>query len=74
MEALIFTVVGIVITLAITKAPIRIHITHENKYPTIPEQDLRELEKNIATQDNDLDAVFEEMGKTQSLFSGSDRV
>ena len=75
MEYVIFFLLGAVISLIFTRAPIKIevHHKHENVLPPATEENLRSLEEQMTKPDAKMDQIYEEINKLSDIMGGSDR-
>lgn len=75
MEYIIFFLLGALISLVLTRAPIKIevHYKHENVLPPVTEENLRTLEEQMTKPDAKMDQVYEEINKLSDIMGGSDR-
>ena len=75
MEYIIFFLLGAVISLILTRAPIKIevHNKHENVLPPATEENLRTLEEQMTKPDAKMDQIYEEINKLSDIMGGSDR-
>lgn len=73
MEAVLGFLLGIAFTFFLTKGIVKIELrhTHENVMPK--DIDMEAIEKTIFEPQKESDKLYEEMGKIQSIFEGSDR-
>ena len=75
MEYIIFFLLGAIISLILTRAPIKIEVRHkhENVLPPATEENLRTLEEQMTKPDAKMDQIYEEINKLSDIMGGSDR-
>ncbi len=75
MECIIFFLLGAVVSLVLTRAPIKIEVHHKNEtvLPPVTEENLRTLEEQMTKPDAKMDQVYEEINKLSDIMGGSDR-